>query len=88
MLTIALEPAEVVVRRTLKAGRRWFEEIGRFLVERPDDPIALVVPSVIVPEYNVILYPRLAHFEAEFVRMESVEPFEFDPRMFEQIPTG
>jgi hypothetical protein len=48
-----------------------------------DDPIAFIVPSVIVPEYNVVLYPRSANFEPELVRIESVEPFQFDPRMFE-----
>jgi hypothetical protein len=60
--------------------------VGRFLTERPDDPIALVTPSVIVPEYNVVLYPRPENFEPEFVRIESVEPFDFDPRMFEHLP--
>lgn len=59
LVTITLQPSEVVVRRTLDAAARWFERIGQFLAERVDDPIALVAPSVIVPEYNVVLYPRL-----------------------------
>jgi hypothetical protein len=46
------------------------------------------VPSVIVPEYNVVLYPRPKNFEPELVRIESIEAFEFDPRMFERIPTA
>jgi hypothetical protein len=58
------------------------------LAERPDDPIAFMVPSVIVPEYNVVLYPRPENFEPELVRIESIQPFEFDPRMFQNIPAA
>ncbi len=86
MLTITLDRADVVIRRSLQAGRRWFERVGWFLGERPEDPIAFIVPSVIVPEYNVVLYPRPENFEPEFVRIESVQPFEFDPRIFEPMP--
>ena len=52
------------------------------MAEHADDPIAFMVPSVIVPEYNVVLYPRPEKFEPEMVHIESVEPFEFDARMF------
>jgi hypothetical protein len=88
MLTITLDPADVVVRRTLTNGRRWFERIGQFLAERPDDPVAFIVPSVIVPEYNVVLYPRPNNFEPDLARIESVQAFEFDPRMFPDIPSA
>lgn len=88
MLTISVDPCEAVVKRTLSDGQKWFNRIGVVLDEKPEDPIAFVVPSVIVPEYNVILYPRPVNFEPEFVRIESLEPFEFDPRLFEQIHTA
>ncbi len=85
MLTIRLNSVDVVVRRSLTSAHRWFERVGKFLSERSDDPIALMVPSVIVPEYNVVLYPRPENFEPEFVRIEAVEPFGFDARMFEDV---
>lgn len=83
MLTITLDPVDVVLRQTLRSGRRWFETVGLALSEDTQDHIALIVPSVIVPEYNVILYPRPMNFEPEFVRIGSVEPFEFDTRLFD-----
>ncbi|MBV9158553.1 MAG: RES family NAD+ phosphorylase [Acidobacteriaceae bacterium] len=85
LLTITMNPADVVIRRSLKTSRQWFDRVGKFLAERPDDPIAFIVPSVIVPEYNVVLYPRAENFEPEFVRIESIDPFAFDPRLFEDI---
>jgi hypothetical protein len=85
MLRITLDPADAVLRRSLQAGSRWFGQVGAALAEHPDDPIAFVVPSVIVPEYNVVLYPRAEDFEPELVRIESVEPFEFDARMFAEL---
>jgi RES domain-containing protein len=43
--------------------------------------LALAVPSVIVPVWNVVLYPKGVGFW-EHVSLEGVEPFEFDPRLF------
>jgi RES domain-containing protein len=42
---------------------------------------ALAIPSVIVPVWNVVLYPQGIGFW-EHVSLESVEPFTFDPRLF------
>jgi RES domain-containing protein len=42
---------------------------------------ALAVPSVVVPAWNVVLYPQALGFW-EHVSLESVEPFELDPRLF------
>ena len=42
---------------------------------------AVAVPSVIVPVWNVVLYPEGRGFW-DHVSLESVEPFEFDPRLF------
>jgi RES domain-containing protein len=43
--------------------------------------IAVAVPSVIVPVWNVVLYPGAASFW-EHVSLLSVEPFDYDPRLF------
>lgn len=43
--------------------------------------IAMIVPSVIVPVWNVVLYPQSPGF-SDHVSLESVEAFEFDPRLF------
>jgi RES domain-containing protein len=82
LLTLTLQPAVVVLKQTLLEAHYWFEAFNQHLSESPDDPIAFVIPSVIVAEYNVVLYPRPINFEPEFVRIESVEPFAFDERLF------
>jgi RES domain-containing protein len=43
--------------------------------------MAIAVPSVIVPVWNVVLYPQNPQFWQQ-VSLENVEPFEFDPRLF------
>ena len=45
------------------------------------NPIAVAVPSVIVPVWNVVLFPQGRGFW-EHVSLESVERFVFDPRLF------
>lgn len=48
--------------------------------------LGVAVPSVIVPDWNVILFPDHHRF-FQHVSLVSVEPFEFDPRIFpEGIP--
>jgi hypothetical protein len=84
-MTISLQPGELVLRRSLREAGRWFERVGRVLSEDAEDPIGLVVPSVIIPEYNVVLYPRDRRFEPEFVRIDLIEPFDFDPRFFNEV---
>ena len=42
---------------------------------------AIAVPSIIVPVWNVVLYPKAMAFW-EHVSLESIEAFEFDPRLF------
>lgn len=44
-------------------------------------PFAIAVPSVVVPVWNVVLYPTAPGFN-EHISLEHVEPFEFDPRLF------
>ncbi|HEV2324977.1 MAG TPA: RES domain-containing protein [Terracidiphilus sp.] len=46
-------------------------------------PFAVAVPSVIVPAWNVVLYPRAVGFWSH-VALESVDAFTFDPRLFPQ----
>ncbi len=45
------------------------------------NPFAVALPSVIVPTWNVVLYPQ-GRGLWDHVFLESVEPFEFDPRLF------
>jgi len=48
--------------------------------------VALAIPSVIVPAWNVVLYPRASGFW-DHVSLGSVEPFDYDPRLFpDQTP--
>jgi RES domain-containing protein len=54
---------------------------GRHLFAVGVDPFAVAVPSVVVPVWNVVLYPQ-GHGFWEHVFLESVEAFEFDPRLF------
>lgn len=44
-------------------------------------PFAIAIPSVIVPVWNVILYPDETGFW-NHVTLAAVDPFEFDPRLF------
>lgn len=45
------------------------------------NPLAVAVPSVIVPVWNVVLYPKGIGFW-DHVSLESLEAFQFDPRLF------
>lgn len=45
------------------------------------NPFAVAIPSVIVPAWNVVLYPNGIGFW-DHVSLESIESFEFDPRLF------
>jgi hypothetical protein len=45
------------------------------------NPFAVALPSVIVPAWNVVLDPEGTGFW-DHVSLETVEPFEFDPRLF------
>jgi RES domain-containing protein len=75
----------VVLRRTPESARRWFETVGLALQEDINDPIAFIAPSVIVPEYNVVLYPRSMNFEPELAHIQTIEEFEFDTRLLGDI---
>ena len=46
---------------------------------RPE--LARLIPSVIVPEFNMLLNPASKFFR-HLVKLVSIEPFEFDPRLF------
>lgn len=63
--------------QTLRIANDLFEE--RFFSQRK--VFAAAVPSVVSPAWNVVLYP-LANCFADHVTLESVSPFEFDPRLF------
>jgi len=53
-----------------------------------ETPFAIAVPSVIVPVWNVVLYPQAPGFW-KYVKLETVESWDHDPRHFpENAPTG
>jgi hypothetical protein len=73
----SLQEASVnVADRQVRAS--WSHDVG---------PLALGLPSVIVPEWNVVLFPEHPDFWKR-VKLISIEPFEYDPRLFpEGVPT-
>lgn len=44
-------------------------------------PLGIAVPSVLDPQWNVILYPESSFFSMH-VELEKVAPFRYDRRMF------
>jgi len=46
-----------------------------------EKPFAIAVPSVVVPRWNVVLYPAGLGFWRH-VSLESIDTYEFDPRLF------
>lgn len=66
--------ASVLRFRTLADARERFVEYNGLV-------LAIAVPSVIVPAWNVVLYPQHPNFWTH-VSLKSVEPYEFDPRLF------
>jgi RES domain-containing protein len=63
--------------QTLRMANELFED--RFFSQRK--VFAAAIPSVIAPAWNVVLYPLVNGF-TDHVTLESVRPFEFDPRLF------
>lgn len=72
----------VVMCRTLRSAQQWIQQAANSLFEDARDPIALITPSVIVPEYNIVLYPRPVNFEPQLVEITDIEPYNFDERHF------
>jgi RES domain-containing protein len=67
-----------VIFPTLKFAR---ENYPGILWTKYSSIVALAVPSVIVPEWNVVLYPQCDRFW-DIVSLKSVERFEYDERLF------
>lgn len=63
------------------SGKVYSADIHRGAIEIQKSCVAVAIPSVIVPAWNVVLYPQVPGFW-DHVSLESVEPFEFDPRLF------
>jgi hypothetical protein len=72
-----------IVHSSLKAAKFW----DALLQQQTSPSIAMAVPSVIVPVWNVVLYPDAPGFW-ERVSLASVEPVEFDPRLFPSDATA
>jgi RES domain-containing protein len=75
LMKLSLNPNRLKVCLTLEAAQNEFRN--------PNFPpdFAVALPSVIVPVWNVVLYPRMPGFW-DNVTLESVDPFDFDPRLF------
>jgi RES domain-containing protein len=57
-------------------------QVGAMLFQVLDPTIlGFLVPSVVVSAWNIVLYPEHPEFDKR-VSILSVEPFEFDPRLF------
>lgn len=66
--------------RDIATARDRFKS-GSHLFATGMNPFAVAVPSVIVPVWNVVLYPEGRGFW-DHVSLESIEAFDFDPRLF------
>jgi hypothetical protein len=66
--------------RSIREARDAFSA-GRQRYRAGMNPLAVGIPSVIVPAWNVVLYPQGTGYW-DHVSLDSVEPFEFDPRLF------
>jgi RES domain-containing protein len=74
-LIAELTDASVAVSETVVTGDTWLVE-GR--------SAALRVPSVLLPyAWNVLLNPR--HADVNRISIGSIEPFHFDPRLWEPL---
>jgi len=51
------------------------------LAPKNQPPFAVAVPSVVVPAWNVVLYPDAPGFR-EHIRLRGVTAFHFDERLF------
>jgi RES domain-containing protein len=79
-ITDAQTGAVVWLHRDLAEAKRRFM-VGSDLFAEAMNPFAVALPSVIVPVWNVVLFPKAPGFW-QHVSLESVEAFEFDPRLF------
>lgn len=66
--------------RSLAEAKKAFQSAPHFFAGGMNS-FAVAVPSVIVPAWNVVLYPKGIGFW-DHVSLESLETFQFDPRLF------
>jgi RES domain-containing protein len=68
---------------SLEVAKKWFGKQRRphGIPSVLGSTIAIAVPSVVVPVWNVVLYPASRDFWTH-VSLLSVEPFDYDPRLF------
>ena len=72
--------ASLWIYRSVARAKQEFQRVPHFFAVGIN-PFAVAVPSVIVPVWNVVLFPQGKGFW-EHVSLESVEPFQFDSRLF------
>lgn len=68
--------------RDIATAKKHFNA-GQHLYGGGMNPFGVAIPSIIVPVWNVILYPQGVGFW-NHVSLESVDAFEFDPRLFSE----
>lgn len=66
--------------RSLKEAREAFQSASHIFAVGIN-PFAVAIPSVILPVWNVVLFPQGIGFW-DHVSLENVESFQFDPRLF------
>lgn len=69
--------------RSLEDARKRFGYAGNQLFGGGLNPFAVAIPSVIVPVWNVVLYPQGVGFW-NHVSLEDVTPYDFDARLFQE----
>lgn len=67
--------------RTIARARDRFSGHSGMMFGGGIQPFAIAIPSVVVPVWNVVLYPTALGFR-DHISLENIEPFEFDPRLF------
>jgi RES domain-containing protein len=72
--------------RSIGDARKAFQSASHMFASGIN-PFAVAIPSVIVPVWNVVLFPLGEGFW-DHVSLESVEPFQFDPRLFPEDTPG
>ena len=75
--------ASVLIYRSLREANDPNHGILARLTEL-SEVLAVAVPSVLDPHWNVVLYPTAPGFHRH-VSLLDVEPFQFDPRLFPEI---
>lgn len=74
------QPHNIYVTKDWKEDQQWTKEAGDSWLTK-NETLLMRVPSVVVPtEMNYLINP--GHPDAESIKVISIEPFDFDKRLF------